>query len=57
MLLSTIAMVKTKMSIYLMIYFTNKDTLLKEPMLGWTVSDPCLIDLIIQFQAGKASIT
>jgi len=40
-----------------MIYFTNKDTLLKEPMLGWTVSDPCLIDLIIQFQAGKASIT
>jgi hypothetical protein len=26
-------------------------------MLGWTVSDRYLIDLITQFQAGKASIT
>jgi len=50
-------MVKTKMSIYLMIYFTNKDTSLKETMLGWTVSNRCLIDLIIGFQTGKASIT
>ena len=56
MLLSIIVMVKTKMSIYYMIYITNKDTLLKEQMLGWTVSDPCLIDLIIRYQAGKASI-
>jgi len=40
-----------------MIYFINNDMLLKEPMRGWIVSDLCLIDLILLFLAGKASIT
>jgi len=40
-----------------MIYFINNDMLLKEQMLGWIVSDLCLIDLTLLFLVEKASVT